>query len=89
MHAVGWSATLRMPNFVPHYLLLLTKRSCSRPAPLSNLPRALLKGMASSFFKPMFQIVLDPPIRDIVKCSGERLFSRGVSYVLAPLISYL
>jgi hypothetical protein len=30
-------------------------------------------------------MVLDPPIRDTVNASGEPLFSRGVSYVLAPL----
>jgi hypothetical protein len=41
--------------------------------------------MASPFFKPLFQIVLDPPIWDMVNASGEPLFSRGVSYVLAPL----
>jgi hypothetical protein len=41
--------------------------------------------MASPFFKPLFQIVLDPPIRDMVNASGKPLFSRGVSYVLAPL----
>jgi hypothetical protein len=42
--------------------------------------------MASPFFKPLFQIVLDPPIQDTVNASGEALFSRGVIYVLAPLI---
>jgi hypothetical protein len=41
--------------------------------------------MASPFFKPLFQIVLDPPIWDMVNASGEPLFSRGFSYVLAPL----
>jgi hypothetical protein len=41
--------------------------------------------MVSPFFKPLFQIVLDPPIRDMVNASGEPLFSRGVRYVLAPL----
>jgi hypothetical protein len=41
--------------------------------------------MASPFFKPLFQIVVDPPIWDMVNASGKPLFSRGVSYVLAPL----
>jgi hypothetical protein len=41
--------------------------------------------MASPFFKPLFQIGLDPPIQDMVNASGEQLFSPGVSYVLAPL----
>jgi hypothetical protein len=40
--------------------------------------------MASPFSKPLFQIVLDPPIRDMVNASGKPLFSRGVIYVLAP-----
>jgi hypothetical protein len=41
--------------------------------------------MVYPFFKPLFQIVLDPPIRDMVNASGKPMFSRGVSYVLAPL----
>jgi hypothetical protein len=41
--------------------------------------------MASPFFKPLFQIVLDPSIRDMVNASDKPLFSRGVSYVLAPM----
>jgi hypothetical protein len=41
--------------------------------------------MASPLFKPLFQIVLDHPIRDMVNASGKLLFSRGVSYVLALL----
>jgi hypothetical protein len=41
--------------------------------------------MASPFFKPLFQTLLDPPIWDMVNASGKLLFSRGVSYVLAPL----
>ena len=48
------------------------------------------QGMASPFFKPLFQIVLNPLFLDIVKCNREPLFSRGVSYVLCtPLIPYL
>jgi hypothetical protein len=86
MRAVGLSAQLQMPTFIPHHLLCCLLKSCSGPAPLSNLPARTSQGMASPFFKPLFQIVLDPPIRDMVKCNGKSLFSRGVSYVLAPYL---
>jgi hypothetical protein len=74
-----------MPTFVPHHLLLLAKEAAAGRR-RSLICRLLLKGMASPFFKPLFQIVLDTPIEDTVNASGKPLFLRGVSYVLAPLI---
>ncbi len=93
MRADGPSAQLRMPTFVPHQLLCCLLKSCLQPAGVRG--RSLIyprtsQGMASPFFKPLFQISLTPRFRDIVKCKPKPLFSRGVSYVLCtPLIPYL
>jgi hypothetical protein len=67
-----------MNTFVMHDLLLLPKEAAV------SRGRSWIS-RAPPFFKPLFQIVLDPPIRDMVNATGKPLFSRGVSYVLAPL----
>jgi hypothetical protein len=84
MRAVGTRAQLRMPTFVPHDLLLLPSEAVAGRR-CSLICCAHFSRDASPFFKPLFQIVLDPPIGDMVNASGKPLFSRGVSYVLAPL----
>jgi hypothetical protein len=73
-----------MPTFVPHnWLLLSTEAAAGRRRSL--ICGAHFSRIASPFFEPLFQIVLEPPIRNTVNASGQPLFSRGVSYVLAPL----
>jgi hypothetical protein len=92
MRADRPSAQLRMPTFVPHQLLCCLLKELQ---PAGVRVRSLIcsrtsQGTASPFFKPLFQIVLNPLFRDIVKCNGELLFSRSVSYVLCtPLIPHL
>jgi hypothetical protein len=73
-----------MPNFVPHDLLLLPKEAATGRR-RSQICRAHFSRDGVSLFQATVSNRPRPRIPDMVNASGKPLFSRGFSYVLAPL----